>query len=58
MDLKFTILRRAIQYGKTVIAGGVCLKTYTIEELKTLCRLIEGKSAKQLKEIHKQWIGY
>ena len=56
--LKYTILRRAIQYGKTFLDSGVPTKKYTIEELETLSCLLEGKNEEQLKELHEEWIGY
>ena len=50
---KYTILRRAIQ--------NKCIPKrvqYTREELKSICDELEGKTIKELKKIHKKYIGY
>lgn len=52
--LKYTILRRAIQNkGRR---DKFC--NYSKKDLERLSYEIEGKSLKELKEIHKKWIGY
>jgi len=50
--IKYTILRRAI-LEKTVDR-----KPYTLVAIKNLASLLEGRTAEELKEIHKEWIGY
>ena len=50
--IKYTILRRAICYGKSE------QKNYNRFDLERLCYEIEGKDLDELRIIHEKWIGY
>ncbi len=59
LQLKYDILRRAI-HGKitTALEATDITGKYTAVDLKKLAYEIEGKTLKELQEIHKKWIGY
>ena len=56
LQLKYTILRRTI--CTDCHSGHLTNLHFGREDLEKLCYEIENKSIKQLKEIHKKWIGY